>query len=243
MVHPVWDGTPTLAVAVGAASVPRALRFLDALVKAVERVGGQVHVKKVTHGRGRGTEVVFYGEGVPLRLRERYRQVAIPPDKQPKGLWGSRVEYVLTGEFILDAGHSYGSPYGKDGTTAGPLETQLNRILLRLVETVGKVRASRRRQEVDRRRWEEQERLRRDQAERERIERARVEALLAEAAAWRRASDLRAYIAAVEERAADGQTTDASPELLNWLSWAREQADRLDPVTQAVARLKGDQSR
>lgn len=76
----------------------------------------------MTHGRGRETEVAFCGEGVPLRLRERYRQVKIPPDKQPKGLWGSRFEYVLTGEFILDAGPSYSDQYGKDGTTADSVE-------------------------------------------------------------------------------------------------------------------------
>jgi hypothetical protein len=185
LVHPVWDGTPTLTVAVGAASVPRALRFLDALVKAVERVGGRVDVKKVTHGRGQETEAVFCGEGVPLRLRERYRQVAIPPDKQRKNMWGSRVEYVLTGEFILDAGPSSSDQYGRDGKTAGPIEGQLNQILLRLVEAVGEARAVRRMREADRRRWEEQERLRREQAERERAERARVEALLTDVGAWR----------------------------------------------------------
>jgi hypothetical protein len=241
LVHPVWDGTPTLTVAVGVASVPRALRFLDALVKAVERVGGRVDVKKVTHGRGRETEVVFCGEGVPLRLRERYRQVKIPPDKQPKGLWGSRVEYVLTGEFILDAGPAYSDQYGKDGKTAGPLEDQLNPILTRLIEAVGKARAIRRKLEADHRRWEEQERLRREKAERERAERARVEALLTDVGAWRRANDLRAYITVVEERAADrGQPTDASPELARWLAWARELADHLDPVPSTLERLLGD---
>lgn len=241
LVRPVWDGTPTLTVAVGASSVPRALRFLDALLKAVERIGGRVAVKKVTHGRGRETEVVFCGEGVPLRLRERYRQVAIPPDKQRKDIWGSRFEYVLTGEFILDAGHSYSDQYGKDGKHAGPLEDQLNPILTRLIEAVGKARAIRRKQEADHRRWEEQERLRREQVERERAERARVEALLAEAVAWRRMNDLLAYIAAVEERAANsGQSADATPELAEWLTWAREQADRLDPVPDTLDRLLGD---
>jgi hypothetical protein len=200
-----------------------------------------VDVKKVTRGRGRETEVVFCGEGVPLRLRERYRQVAIPPDKQRKDMWGSRVEYVLTGEFILDAGPSCSDQYGKDGKTAGPIEGQLNPILTRLIEAVGKARVVRRRQEADHRRWEEQERLRGEQAERERAERARVETLLTDVGAWRRANDLRAYITAVEERAADrGQPTDARPELARWLTWARELADRLDPITHTLNGLLGD---
>jgi len=222
LVRPTWDEPPTLTVAVGVASVPRASRFLDALVKAVEPAGGRVDVKKVAHGRGRETEAVFCGEGVPLRLRERYRQAKIPPDKRRKDIWAARFEYVLTGEFILDAGHCSSDPYGKDGKTAGPLEDQLNPILTRLVEAVGKARAVRRHHEANRRRWEEQERLCREQAERERAERARAEALLTEAGAWRRANDLRACIAALEERAADcGRPTDTDSDLAKLLSWAR----------------------
>jgi hypothetical protein len=42
---------------------------------------------------------------------------------------------------------------------------------------------------------------------------------------------MRAYIAAVEERASgSGQSAAATPDLAEWLSWAREQADHLDPV-------------
>lgn len=67
-----------------------------------------------------------------------------------------------------------------------------------------------------------------------------MEALLAEAVAWRRANYLRAYIAAVEERATGrGQPANATPELAEWLTWAREQADRLDPVSSTSGRLTG----
>ena len=67
-----------------------------------------------------------------------------------------------------------------------------------------------------------------------------METLLADAEAWRRADDLRAYIAAVEERAADSdQPTDANPKLAEWLLWASEQADRLDPVPRILCQLRG----
>lgn len=129
------------------------------------------------HRRDPKTEAVFCGEGV----------------------WGNRFEYEPTGEFILDAGPTPSSQDGKDGTTAGPLKTQLNRILLRLVEAAVK------------------------------------------AGAWRRANDLRAYIAAVEERASDsGQAAGASPELAERRSWVREPADLLDPVPDTLNRLLGD---
>jgi hypothetical protein len=52
------------------------------------------------------------------------------------------------------------------------------------------------------------------------------------AAAWRKDRDLRAYIQAVEERAIreHGRIEEGS-ELDCWLKWARQQADRLDPLT------------
>lgn len=56
-----------------------------------------------------------------------------------------------------------------------------------------------------------------------------------------RANDLRAYIAAAVERAANsGQPTDTPPELREWQIWAHELADRHDPVSSTLDRLLGD---
>ncbi|MFO0847978.1 MAG: hypothetical protein U0871_05370 [Gemmataceae bacterium] len=214
LVSPAWNGEPTLAVAVGAGSVPRALGFLDALVKAVERLGGRVEVRKASDNRKRETVAVFCGEAAPFRLRERYRQVEKPPGEK-KSLWWGRYEYPLTGEFVLDRGPGWsGEAYGQDSTVAGLVEDQLGEIVGRLVAEAGRKRIRRREREVEHRRWEEQERLRREQAEQERAERARVEKLLAEAKAWRRADTVRGYVRAVEQprgptsgRGFDGHTS------------------------------------
>ncbi|MDB5314099.1 MAG: hypothetical protein JWO38_8301, partial [Gemmataceae bacterium] len=201
LVRPLWDGEPTLAVAVGSGGVPRALRFLDALIKAVERLGGRVAVRTRERNGKRETVAEFCGEAVPFRLRERYRQMDKPVGKRD-GLFGDRCEYVLTGEFILDRGPScFDGVYGQDTTAAGRVEDQINEILVRLVTEAGKARVVRREREAEHRRREEQERFRREQAERERAERARVERLLADAEAWRRADALRGYIGVVEQLA------------------------------------------
>jgi hypothetical protein len=223
LVSPAWSGAPALAVAVGAGSVPRALRFLDALVKAVERLGGRVEVRKDGHTWKRETVAVFCGEAAPFRLRERYRQAEKPPGEK-KSLWWGRYVYPLTGEFVLDRGPGWsGEVYGQDSTAAGRVEDQLGEIVARLVAEAVRLRIRRREREAERRRWEEQERLRREQAERERAERARVEKLLAEAEAWRRADAVRGYVRAVEQRATDsGSGTGDGTELGAWLRWARE---------------------
>jgi hypothetical protein len=58
-----------LAVAVGRESVPRALRFLDVLVKAIEKLGGRVEVRPAGHLHRHETVAIFCGEAVPFRLR------------------------------------------------------------------------------------------------------------------------------------------------------------------------------
>jgi hypothetical protein len=69
-------------------------------------------------------------------------------------------------------------------------------------------------------------------------ERARVDKLLAEADAWKRADVLRGDIAALEQLAVARQvSTDAETELAASLKWAREQADKLDPVRGTLDRL------
>jgi hypothetical protein len=240
LVSPSWGGDPALSVAVGAGSVTRALRFLDALIKAVERLGGRVEVRTGDGGWGRKTVAVFCDEAVPFRLRERYRQVPKPPGERTS-VYGDRCDYVLTGELVLDRGPScFDGVYRQDTAAGGRIEEAVKETLVRLVTEAGKVRITRREREDERRRWEEQERLRQEQAERERAERARVEKLLADAEAWRRADVIRGYVGAVERLALDRQMNPAEgTELGAWLAWAREQAEKLDPVPGMVDRLAG----
>ena len=89
-----------------------------------------------------------------------------------------------------------------------------------------------------RRKGEREEELRQRQIERERqdrerqqrLEQARIDRLLHEAAALRRASDIRAYVHAVRQAAAgEGMNTPAE-EIERWAHWALAEADRIDPV-------------
>jgi hypothetical protein len=64
--------------------------------------------------------------------------------------------------------------------------------------------------------------------ERQEKEEADFHDLLKNAIQWQRAMILRNYIAAVEEKASkDGVLTD---ELIKWLDWAKQRAERYDPL-------------
>jgi hypothetical protein len=243
LVGPRWDRREkSLCMSVGKASVRRALAFLDALVKAVERVGGKVEV--VTGQWSRETAVWFCGEKVTtIRLRERYKQVE--RTTPPKDRWDwNKCEFVPTGRLLLDRGpSSYGTPFCQDTEKGRRIEDGINGAIVRWVEEVGRERIERRKAEEERRRRAEEERLRREREaelqrrreellQRQRAEQARVDRLCADASAWKQSQALREYIAEVERvaLARDGGG-EAGGELARWLEWARQQADRLDPFT------------
>jgi hypothetical protein len=246
LVTPRWNSQPEpLSIRVGNDSITRALLFFDALIKAVERIGGKVVVEKVRWSRE--TIVYFAGEKVAtLRLRERYKQQPHKPD--PKDSWDrwKKIDCIPTGRLLLEDGPSaYGKPYCADTEKRNRIEDAINGLLISFVESAGRIRirrrdeaeAQKRREEVERIRREREAELRRRREElqkRQQAEQARVDQLLAEADGWRSSRVLRAYIRTVEStvRRRDGMIEDGS-ELDQWLTWARCQADRLDPLVES----------
>jgi hypothetical protein len=68
----------------------------------------------------------------------------------------------------------------------------------------------------------------------QRLEAERREKLIAEALAWRRASDIRAYVHARLERS-KAITEDSVPSVVEtWMAWALSEADRIDPLLREI---------
>lgn len=82
--------------------------------------------------------------------------------------------------------------------------------------------------EEARKRKEEEERKKRERQIR--LEKARVDRLLGEAAAFRQAADIRAYVQSVRAANAAAAEPVSDTELDAWAAWATAQADRIDPV-------------
>jgi hypothetical protein len=214
---------------------------LDAVVKAVLSLGGLVEpVETPDEYR---TRVTLCGEKVAsIRIRERCRKVRRPKNHK-KWIW-NRSDYVPTGRLILDSGCST-TVYAQDSKSEKLIESRLNEVIIGWVEEAGRVRFARRKAEEERQRKEEEERLRREReaAEtlrrmeseaRKKLERERVERLFGEARSWSESRLLRDYIAEVHRRLIERHgVIEEGSESANWLAWAREQADRLDPFVQS----------
>ena len=78
------------------------------------------------------------------------------------------------------------------------------------------------------RRREEIESLRRHELERQ------IKRLRRNAALWRRAQRIRAYIQAVSDRMAKAGPIAEDSDAAKWLAWARQYADSIDPTFEGL---------
>lgn len=216
-----------LDVRVSKAQVKRALRIMNALVRKLEELGFSVGVAK-NGGKDHESWVVIDGERVQLKLRELSRMIRDPkPDRygrrnctyEPTGrLELSMNEYVDTGS--IKRVH--------DRLPQKPIESQLGQFIVGLHACAQALRRRRQEHEEYERRWEI---ARREEAQRVRLEAYRRwlrKELVRKATAHQEARLIREFLAALE--AETGRVGREEPDLA-WLAWARDEADRIDPLS------------
>jgi hypothetical protein len=231
-----------LNVLVAQESIQRAMLYLDTLIKTFEKIGGCVEIKKERWQSE--TRIKILGESpMQLRLRERYKQKEKPKQDRTGPWHWHRMDYFPSGLFVLEGNpnwHWY--VLCQDGKRSR-VEDRILETISDWVAGIGKGRIARRQAEEARQVQEEKDRIRRQQEQelqrrranleqKQKLERERVESLLREANSWYQSKSLREYLVAAERQALDqhGKIEEGS-ELFRWLEWARQQADRLDPLT------------
>lgn len=231
---PAWNGCLDIRVTPG--NTGRALRIMNALIKALEARGYGVSIDAQ---KKNATTVTLLGQTLEVKLEEvlkRSDHVQTAAEKKQLEKYplsyAPRYEFRPTGKFALRIRDwSGGKRYSQSDSDERLLEDCLNDFIADLVR-VAAIKKARdleweereRKWAEDRRRQEEQEKLRREDA-------ARLKALEEEALAWHRSNQIRAYVEAVREAAAHrGGDIQSDPKLDSWISWALQQADNLDPL-------------
>ncbi len=230
---------PCLSLNVTAATLPRTLGILNALLVALDVRG---YTTRIEMDAGHPHTVITVGtERVSMQIEEvieHVEQPAPPPKRGARfGDWQppERVA-VATGRLILRLAHADASAHRRSWSdcSLGQLEDRLHAIVLGVVEVAHDI-ASTRRYEEDRAIRQRDEEIRSYDAYRRRArEEARVKALQALSARWHESQELRTYLDAVRAamRADDNATKDA--ELLEWLAWADGYVTRLDPLAARI---------
>jgi hypothetical protein len=225
-----------LNVRVGRQSVGRAMRLMDALIKALEAPST---VSIVERDRTRQTCVKILDETIEIELREglnrREKQfTAAELREREKSSWlrdRKEYEFYPSGNFVFTILEYCGQGVRKvwsDGKRQR-LENCLNSIIAGLGAAAEGVKAlrlrgeqrERERQEEQRRRWEEEERRRKEE---EKIK--HLEKLVGN---WNQSRRIREFLSEVEKAAAESPAKKTD-NLSDWLSWAHAYADSIDPI-------------
>jgi hypothetical protein len=221
------DSLPDIEVSDG--SLDRALRIVDAVLKAVEVRGYQVKVSRDYWGKATRVFCTDVDAEVQISLSERYSQVErelTPAErKKPPYLIDHRLVTVPSGKLIFRVkGRRVDTKWWND-KKLDPLENRLNEIVAGIITKLETLRLEElAKREEERRQIEERRRQEEEQARREKLHR--------DVAAWRKSEDIRAYLRAYEEHLLRrrGEITPGSEDDL-WLRWARQYADSLDPLS------------
>ena len=229
----IWSGEiRQLNIRVSPKSLARALRIMDTLFKALEARGHQVGVQD---GYQRSLGVRIDGEPIEFGLEERFQRIAHPDQNNSRleSWMRKRYQYIPTSSLILKIvawGVEGIQKSWSDGKTS-KIETCLNDFVVGLIRVAEVEKARRLKREQEERLRHEAEQRRQEEAKKQQEELARRLALEQEATNWAKAQQLRAYLAAVKDmlHAKHGEIQSGS-RADQWLNWAHQHADRLDPL-------------
>ena len=144
-----------LIICVAPASLGRALRFIDALVKGAGMIG--CAVEATLHGRD-CSPLTREGESIGFKLFEKSRQTRRSAD-QRKAAFGPVYAYTPTGdfEFRILGSHSSGQRRWND-TENRSIEDRIQHVVLRVHEILEEEKVHSKRQDEEMKRQEEQQR-------------------------------------------------------------------------------------
>ena len=224
-----------LDIHVSEACIKRALRIMDTLIKAFTARGWPVSLLPRTSG---GTIVCVNDSELRVMIIEFMAKKPLeteatkkPPESRPIGTLN---RMAPTGRLTLsvECVGSWGKHFWRDSHTGEyGIETVLSDVMICMEEMSEIKRQSDRAEaEAEKLRQEEEKRKLEHQKARQ-AEQARVDKLLADAETWDQSQKLRKYIDACQAKAqVSAQVIEPDNELGKWFTWARELANRLDPL-------------
>jgi hypothetical protein len=229
-----------LNIRVSKESLERALKIMAGFISTLESEGFSVEVGGV---HPRRTVAMIHGQQISFGLTEEVERIRLKIPRKGKVL-----EKVLaysekpgpfepTGELSIEVrGPQHISQGPWTDSKSASLEEQLSRIVAGFIRIALLRRAEEEenaRKELEKqRRAEERARL----AEAIKVEKSKVRALRRASVNWCRAEQIRSFVSAARDSAVqNGKGVEPGTPFGDWLTWAEEQADRLDPLKESPA--------
>jgi molybdopterin converting factor small subunit len=235
MLEPPKDKYLDITVSPGA--LRRGLLIMDAVIRVLESKGFPVVIENSR------TQVKIFDINIKILLKEEYKTVPKKPkdhDLDYSYQFGYTSKYSAhsydrfpSGILCLSIDEWTGGTQQKNwrDTKSAVLEDRLPKFMSGLIQIAAtKSEETKQRKEEERLR-EERKRIFQQKVDEYSLEKERVSGLLEGSDNWNRAFVLRQYIAEVEKCLKNGDSIsfiEGSAEA--WIEWAKNQADRLDPL-------------
>ena len=227
-----------LDIRVSKGALDRALRIMATLISAIESEGFAV---EVGNGQREHTAVLIGGQHVKFGLVERVERVALaapPPGgvlERVLNFGGKPATNEPSGQLSIEIWHYWGEEQKrwKDGKSHR-LEELIARIMACFIRIAAAERVSKEKQAAEQRESQRRAEERAQLHQRIKAEESRVRALHHATANWLRAEHLRSFVSAARDSARQGgQPCEVGTQFGNFLAWAEQQADRIDPLKES----------
>lgn len=233
-----------LNIWVAKASLPRALRIMDGLLKALEANGYQTSLEPKGWGGKPYTKVVVEGQDIELSLFEAAKRLPqdVPPEKRKSHVYYPNWIYKPSGVLTLEIGGRYATWSGLKRRWSDTGRQQLEEQLGGFLDAIRLIAQAKR---------ESEEKCARDRAaqaeaaqraaeirrQRE-MEEQRVQALQKVVTDWQQSQLMQAFARHVRQSI---PVEAMNVQLEEWLTWAEAQAQRLDPAPTIIERALAGQ--
>jgi len=228
----------------------RVLRFIDTLFKALEKFGyaieNQTKKQHYSNYEPRVYNNVTYikkdTDDVPIMIKERMRQVPYTPTekeiadnlKYPDFYRLKDKELVYSGELVFSIDSYYAERKNWNDGKKSKIEDRIGDIVLHIMVAIHKAKEGRIVREIAEKKRREEERIRQLHIEKQRLELEKVKKLITLSENYRCAQDIYCYIKALETEVNNG-----SEELIQYIQWAKEKADWINPLIRKDDELLG----
>lgn len=219
----------------------RALSIMNAILTSFEKRDWQFEIVSDPKIK---MQVTVLGEIISFHIEEKIRHVdhvltekEIRDKKAGKWVWPPRYDLVASGKLTLQIHARYGlvNRHSWSDGKVQRVEKCLNKFCIALIELALAIKVDRaKRDEQEKQRQIEQ--LRREKIKQSRAEEtARREAFESDFLKWEKASRMRQYLDAYENSLAKKKLLDNEVvEHVEWLQWARNHVDLVDPLKEGV---------
>lgn len=213
-------------------TLPRALRIMDALLKALATRGYKVKVEKGKTACWIDEERVHFYLWETVKRSERE-----PTQKEKAEPWRfDKWVFTPTGELTFVIDEPWAERKNWRDRRQKQLEHQLNDIVAGMFAAAERIRLKEIERNEEQERWAEAERRRAEGERQQSIEGERRNQLDAVAASWKKSRELREFLREIEKSISSSTQTPETKPRDDWLAWARDYADELDPFKNGVLR-------